>query len=114
METWKLLREYSGMALTSPPGHIHRHQDLRRWCLEWLGKLKDKELAVGVMALYQLWLARNDAREEVQVSDPREIAKRSLFLVEEWAELQPSTTPKNPAAGRALAGPCGRVAQGEC
>jgi ribonuclease HI len=52
--------------------------------LDWLEKLPDKEISVGIMALYQLWLARNEAREESRILDPASIARRSLALVEEW------------------------------
>jgi hypothetical protein len=39
---------------------------------------------MSIMVLYQLWLDRKEAREEIMIADPREIARRSIFLLEEW------------------------------
>jgi hypothetical protein len=36
------------------------------------------------MVLYQLWLTRNNAREETRLADPVEVARRSISLVDEW------------------------------
>jgi hypothetical protein len=58
------------------------------WFLDWLGKVEEKELAIGMMALYQLWLARNDAREVPMIEDPEEVAKRTVRLVEELQAAQ--------------------------
>jgi hypothetical protein len=59
-----------------------------------LGKLHDKELALAVMALYQLWLARNETRDGTPITDPLDVARRTIFLVEEWAGLKPIQVPK--------------------
>jgi hypothetical protein len=56
--------------------------------LDWLGQLEEKELAVGIMVLYQMWLARNEAREEDMITDPQDVARWSIFLVDEWAAAQ--------------------------
>jgi ribonuclease HI len=40
------------------------------------------------MVLYQTWLARNEARDEVRIEDPGAIARRSLALVEEWLAIK--------------------------
>jgi hypothetical protein len=64
--------------------------------LEWIGGLDEKELAIGVMVLYQLWLARNDAREETRILDPLQIAQRSIYLVEEWRESREYHKPVAP------------------
>jgi ribonuclease HI len=53
-----------------------------------MGKVEEKELAIGMMALYQLWLARNEAREAPMIEDPEEVAKRAVRLVEEWQAAQ--------------------------
>jgi hypothetical protein len=37
-----------------------------------------------LMTIYHLWLARNEAREAVQIEDPNCTASRSFFLLEEW------------------------------
>jgi ribonuclease HI len=57
--------------------------------LEWFSGMKEEELCLSIMILYQLWLARNEAREEVQIADPHEIIRKTLFLVEEWQGLKP-------------------------
>ncbi|KAK1626050.1 hypothetical protein QYE76_000365 [Lolium multiflorum] len=46
------------------------------------------------MTLYQIWLARNEAREEVAVEDPDAIARKSLYLVEEWSSLKSVPSPR--------------------
>jgi ribonuclease HI len=53
--------------------------------------LKEEELSVCIMVLYQLWLARNDAREEVRIADPRAIIQKSFFLLEEWQGIRPAS-----------------------
>jgi hypothetical protein len=52
--------------------------------------MKEDELCISIMIMYQLLLARNEAREEVQISTPHEIIRKSLFLVEEWQGLKPT------------------------
>jgi ribonuclease HI len=52
--------------------------------------MKEDEINVCIMILYQLWLARNDAREEEQVASPDEILQKSIFLLEEWQGLRPA------------------------
>jgi ribonuclease HI len=37
------------------------------------------------MVIYQNWLARNEAMEDVKIEDPQSIARRSIHLVDEWA-----------------------------
>jgi ribonuclease HI len=39
------------------------------------------------MLIYQMWLARNEAREAVQIAAPQDIVRRSLALLEEWVGL---------------------------
>jgi hypothetical protein len=64
---------------------------LQGWLLDWLSGLQEKELALGIMVIYQIWLARNEAREEAKIEDPHAIARRSIHLVEEWAESRTVT-----------------------
>jgi hypothetical protein len=40
------------------------------------------------MILYQLWLARNNARDDAKVVELEVIVRRSTFLVNEWLEIQ--------------------------
>jgi hypothetical protein len=37
------------------------------------------------MVIYQSWLARNEAREDAKIEDPQSIARRSIHLVDGWA-----------------------------
>jgi hypothetical protein len=52
--------------------------------------MDEKELAFSVMVLYQIWLVRNEARDQAQITSPNDLVRRSMFLVEEWAALKPS------------------------
>jgi hypothetical protein len=79
---WELVREQTGLRLRSPDATVLRQRELTRWILDWLGQLEERELAVGIMVLYQIWLERNDAREEDRISDPQVVVRRSLFLVD--------------------------------
>jgi hypothetical protein len=85
---WVKAREASGLQLTGPRHAVHRATDLRGWLLEWIGRLSDKELSIGIMVLYQTWLARNEARDEARIEDPGSIARRSLALVDEWLAIK--------------------------
>ncbi|KAK1618647.1 hypothetical protein QYE76_024164 [Lolium multiflorum] len=85
---WEMAREASGFQLPSPRQATHRATDLKGWLLDWLGSLSDKELSLGIMVLYQTWLARNEARDEVRIEDPGAIARRSLAMVEEWLAIK--------------------------
>jgi hypothetical protein len=50
--SWNLIREQTGLRLRSPDDTILRQRELTGWILDWLGQLEEKELAVGIMALY--------------------------------------------------------------
>jgi ribonuclease HI len=54
--------------------------------------MNEKELAFSIMLLYQMWLARNEARDQAHIAFayPNDLVRRSLILVEEWAALKPS------------------------
>jgi hypothetical protein len=66
------------------------HRDLQGWLLHWFGSLKEDEINVCVMILYQMWLARNEAREEVRIAAPHAIVQKSFFLIEEWQGIRPA------------------------
>jgi hypothetical protein len=68
--TWEAVCNQLGMNIQYPAMSISHYRELARWMLDWIGGLDEKELAIGVMVLYQLWLARNDAREETRILDP--------------------------------------------
>ncbi|KAK1669337.1 hypothetical protein QYE76_057496 [Lolium multiflorum] len=44
------------------------------------------------MILYQLWLARNEVRDEVHIATPHAIIRKSTFLLEEWQGIRPART----------------------
>jgi ribonuclease HI len=71
---------------------MRQHRDLHGWLLQWLSGLQEDEINVCIMVLYQLWLARNDARDEAQVTSPHAIIQKSLHLLEEWQGLRPART----------------------
>jgi ribonuclease HI len=62
--------------------------DLQNWMLEWLASVKDNEMEIVLMTLYQSWLARNAARESQKIEDPVAIADRAIHLTEKWLSLQ--------------------------
>jgi ribonuclease HI len=47
-----------------------------------------------MMALYNLWLVRNNAREEEMIEHPNKTAARVLMHNEEWQALMEAKTPK--------------------
>jgi hypothetical protein len=63
-----------------------------------LGSLDEVELVTGMMALYQLWLARNNVRDCPMIEDPEDIAGRTVALLKEWHGLrrEASTSSPNP------------------
>jgi hypothetical protein len=77
----------------SPPDDLHSHSELEGWLLDWFGKLKEKELGVTMLAIYQLWLARNDARDAPMIEDLEATTKRIFFLWDEWQSIK--DTPKS-------------------
>jgi ribonuclease HI len=72
------------------------HKALKLWLLDWSSSLEEKELVLGLMTLYHMWLARNDAREALMIEDPDRIARRVLGLTEEWMALKESNSEKIP------------------
>jgi hypothetical protein len=58
---WEVLRNKASLSLPTPSSFFRSHKDLQGWFLDWLGSLDEVELATGMMALYQMWLARNNA-----------------------------------------------------
>jgi hypothetical protein len=51
--------------------------------LEWLASVKDSEMDITLMILYQVWLARNEARDGKKIEEPDTIVKRAICLLEE-------------------------------
>jgi hypothetical protein len=52
----------------------------------------EQELAMYLMALYHMWLARNEARDELMIENPENTARRIVGLTEEWRALKQITT----------------------
>lgn len=96
MKTWEHIRDTTIRLLGDPPANVRTHRDLTQWMLEWLGTVKASDMDITMMVLYQLWLARNSARETRMMENPELIAKRALHLIEEWQNIQnpkPAQTP---------------------
>jgi hypothetical protein len=39
---------------------------------------------MGLLTLYNIWLARNEARDEPMIENPEVTARRIIYLQEEW------------------------------
>ena len=83
VQVWNHIRLYASPAAIEPPAHAHNRRDLLNWLLEWLSLVKHSELDLTMMALYQIWLSRNDARDSHRIEDPACVAKCSINLTEE-------------------------------
>jgi hypothetical protein len=42
--------------------------------------VRGKELEMGLMTLYNIWLARNEARDESMIENPDIMARRIIYL----------------------------------
>jgi hypothetical protein len=62
---WEVARSLTSLPLQSPDCPVRRHSDLHGWVLDWLGSMEEKELGLAIMLIYQMWLARNEARDAV-------------------------------------------------
>jgi ribonuclease HI len=91
--SWNELHSLS-VAFDHPPGSLRSHSELRWWMLDWLGRSNDQNMALMMMHLYHIWLARNDAREAIQIEDPRSVARRTVAAIEEWNNIQNPPQPK--------------------
>jgi hypothetical protein len=49
-----------------------------------LGRQTEQELALAMLGLYHLWLARNDARENVLIESPNVTVESVCFIWDEW------------------------------
>jgi ribonuclease HI len=72
------------------------HCELTQWLPEWIGTVKDSEMDTTMMTLYQMWLARNGARESRMMENPELIARRAVALTDEWRNIQNPKQPKTP------------------
>jgi hypothetical protein len=70
------------------------HSDFKGWLLEWIGKIDGKSAVWILMMVYNLWLARNDARESRKIEDPKSIVQKSVAGVEKWMNIHCTAKPK--------------------
>jgi hypothetical protein len=85
--SWELLSEELGLEFERPPKNIRSHSDLKCWLLEWMGKSAHEIIEWFVLLIYNLWLARNEARDSLYIEDPRSIVKGTIEGMEEWKEV---------------------------
>jgi hypothetical protein len=63
------------------------HAELKGWLLDWIGKGSADQIEWMFTMIYNLWQARNDARETKQMQDPKTIVLRTAAALEEWRGL---------------------------
>lgn len=61
---------------------------IRSWFLEWVGQAATEEKVLYCRGLYELWLARNNAKESQRMEGPSNIKDRVLLLCAEWNDLK--------------------------
>jgi hypothetical protein len=88
------LSEELGLVFEKPPKFIRAHSDLKCWLLEWMGKSKHEIIEWFMLQVYNLWLARNDARESQIFEEPKSIVRRTLAGMEEWRNIHKPKDPK--------------------
>jgi hypothetical protein len=86
--------EATGFTFNKPPARLVNHSDLNGWLLDWIGKIDDKSATWVLMLVYNLWLARNDARDSRKIEDPKSIAQKAVAGVDEWMNIHCTAKPK--------------------
>lgn len=89
---WKALSKGVASPLPLLPDHIVSVEGMRSWVLDWLGSASEEEKRVVLRAWYEMWLARNCARDREKIEDPVLIAERVICLDEEWQSIKESNT----------------------
>ncbi|KAK1616861.1 hypothetical protein QYE76_022378 [Lolium multiflorum] len=98
VHVWEDIRGRTGLGLQAPPGDCRSPRELQYWLLNLFGRMAEQDLAMYLMALYHMWLARNDARNEPMIESPESIARRVVVLTEEWRSLKtPAAVTRNQA-----------------
>jgi hypothetical protein len=64
------MKESIGMPIDKPSDFLSCHSKLKGWLLDWLGRVEENAIARMMMLLYNLWLARNNARDSTHIEDP--------------------------------------------
>lgn len=110
-----------GAPLLGVPKEIETFHGMRSWVLEWLTSASSEERELVMMAWYELWLARNNARESKRIEEPGSIMDRVLRLGEEWRSVRAKETKlpvqreiqtwRKPAAGWTKANADGALAK---
>ena len=90
-QAWTLLSEKTGLLWEPPPKRLTCHAELRGWLLDWIGKSNGDQMSWFFYLLYNLWQARNDARESMVMRDPSVIVAQSLAGAFEWKEIHSKT-----------------------
>lgn len=85
---WERLGETQGLHAPAPPAFVQSPHDMKNWFLDWLGQASESERALVMVTIYQIWLARNDARDGERCEDPGAIVDRALHLLEEWHQVK--------------------------
>jgi ribonuclease HI len=83
-EAWEFLREKTGLKFEAPPKRLACHAELKGWLLDWIGKKHKCQAELFFTLIYNLWLARNDARESGQIQNPIAVVEKTVAAVEEW------------------------------
>lgn len=87
VQFWKRMSEAAGAPLITIPPEILDFEPMRVWLMEWLGKAGEEEKAIVFRGCYELWLARNNAREAGRLEDPTLVTERVMRLNEEWKSI---------------------------
>jgi hypothetical protein len=87
-QVWSSVQQKLPSLELQPPPNVHSQRDLSDWLLEWIVSAKDVDVEIAFMVLYQMWLARNAARDNAHIEDPETITRRAIHLVEEWHQVQ--------------------------
>jgi hypothetical protein len=80
---WSLVSECDGTSVELPPKNLRCHSELKGWLLEVIGRNTTEQNSWLFMLLYNLWLARNDARESRNMEDPTALVRRTAVAIEE-------------------------------
>jgi ribonuclease HI len=92
IQVWETIKDLTGLGLQPPPRECQSPRALQRCLLQRFGQMVEQELAMYLMALYHMWLARNEARDELMIENPENTARRIVGLTEEWRALKQITT----------------------
>lgn len=83
---WSFASARSQCSFEVPPKRLRCHSELKGWLLDWIGKATDDHRAWFMMTSYNIWQARNDARESQLIADPNSVVLKTAAALEEWKE----------------------------